>query len=183
MRDCKIRRSSRVGQRGRTVNPLAVLSLVRIQSPPPYLLLRYNLLVPVMEEKICGSGSVVEHRLAKARAASSNLVFRSRIFNEEFIFFFFLTFIMRVQLSGRAPAFQAGCEGSIPFTRSKYLPSRLQFCSTRRVLHIFISNVPLAQLDRVSGYEPEGRGFDSLRVRQLKTYNHMIVSFLYNQLT
>ena len=26
---------------------------------------------------ICGSGSVVEHRLAKARVASSNLVFRS----------------------------------------------------------------------------------------------------------
>ena len=25
---------------------------------------------------------------------------------------------MRVQLNGRAPAFQAGCEGSIPFTRS-----------------------------------------------------------------
>ena len=25
---------------------------------------------------------------------------------------------LRVQLSGRAPAFQAGCEGSIPFTRS-----------------------------------------------------------------
>ena len=28
---------------------------------------------------ICGSGSVVEHRLAKARVASSNLVFRSSL--------------------------------------------------------------------------------------------------------
>ena len=27
--------------------------------------------------------------------------------------------ILRVYLSGRAPAFQAGCEGSIPFTRSR----------------------------------------------------------------
>ncbi len=50
------------GQRGRTVNPLAELSVVRIHLPPP----------------ICGSGSVVEHRLAKARVASSNLVFRSK---------------------------------------------------------------------------------------------------------
>ena len=49
------------GQRGRTVNPLAELSMVRIHLPRP----------------ICGSGSGVEHRLAKARVASSNLVFRS----------------------------------------------------------------------------------------------------------
>ena len=27
-------------------------------------------------------------------------------------------------------------------------------------------NAPVAQLDRVSGYEPEGRAFESLRVRQ-----------------
>ena len=50
------------GQRGRTVNPLAELSMVRIHLPPPY---------------ICGSGSGVELRLAKAKVASSNLVFRS----------------------------------------------------------------------------------------------------------
>ena len=49
------------GQRGWTVNPLAELSMVRIHLPRP----------------ICGSGSGVEHRLAKARVASSNLVFRS----------------------------------------------------------------------------------------------------------
>ena len=30
--------------------------------------------------KVCGSGSGVEHRLAKARVASSNLVFRSNSF-------------------------------------------------------------------------------------------------------
>ena len=50
------------GQRGRTVNPLAELSVVRIHLPRPI---------------ISGSGSGVEHRLAKARVASSNLVFRS----------------------------------------------------------------------------------------------------------
>ena len=53
------------GQRGRTVNPLAVLSMVRIHLPRP------------IYKYICGSGSGVEHRLAKARVASSNLVFRS----------------------------------------------------------------------------------------------------------
>ena len=50
------------GQRGRTVNPFAEHSMVRIHLPPPI---------------ISGSGSGVEHRLAKARVASSNLVFRS----------------------------------------------------------------------------------------------------------
>ena len=50
------------GQRGRTVNPFAEHSMVRIHLPPP---------------TIRGSGSGVEHRLAKARVASSNLVFRS----------------------------------------------------------------------------------------------------------
>ncbi len=33
--------------------------------------------VPLPAPIFCGSGSVVEHRLAKARVASSNLVFRS----------------------------------------------------------------------------------------------------------
>ena len=36
---------------------------------------------------ICGSGSVVERRLAKANVASSNLVFRSIIETERFLFF------------------------------------------------------------------------------------------------
>ena len=31
---------------------------------------------------------------------------------------------------------------------------------------ILILLAPVAQLDRVSGYEPEGRAFESLRVRQ-----------------
>ena len=31
---------------------------------------------------------------------------------------------------------------------------------------ILIFLAPVAQLDRVSGYEPEGRAFESLRVRQ-----------------
>ena len=72
---------------------------------------------------LCGCGSVVEHRLAKARVASSNLVIRSTnspdVPNNRCLVMVF--FYMRVQLSGRAPAFQAGCEGSIPFTRSKLL--------------------------------------------------------------
>ena len=32
------------------------------------------------------------------------------------------------------------------------------------IIRIFLA--PVAQLDRVSGYEPEGRAFESLRVRQ-----------------
>ena len=34
-------------------------------------------------------------------------------------------------------------------------------------LHIVHALAPVAQLDRVSGYEPEGRRFESSRVRQL----------------
>ena len=34
------------------------------------------------------------------------------------------------------------------------------------IICIFLA--PVAQLDRVSGYEPEGRAFESLRVRQRK---------------
>lgn len=33
------------------------------------------------------------------------------------------------------------------------------------IIRIFIA--PVAQLDRVSGYEPEGRAFESLRVHQV----------------
>ena len=64
---------------GRTVNPLALLSVVRIRSSPPFNF------QDLMIDKIC---------------------------------FTIIIRILRVQLSGRAPAFQAGCEGSIPFTRS-----------------------------------------------------------------
>ena len=59
------------GQRGRTVNPLAELSVVRIHLPRPINL------ITCRTHNVCGSGSGVEHRLAKARVASSNLVFRS----------------------------------------------------------------------------------------------------------
>ena len=41
----------------------------------PYLALRERL--GAVTKTVCGNGSVVEHRLAKARVASSNLVFRS----------------------------------------------------------------------------------------------------------
>ena len=33
---------------------------------------------------------------------------------------------------------------------------------------------PVAQLDRVSGYEPEGRAFESLRVRQVTECAHRL---------
>lgn len=41
-------------------------------------------LMKIVQAKISGSGSVVEHRLAKARVASSNLVFRSILFFETY---------------------------------------------------------------------------------------------------
>ncbi len=33
------------------------------------------------------------------------------------------------------------------------------------------SGAPVAQLDRVTGFEPVGRGFESLRARQLSVKN------------
>ena len=39
---------------------------------------------------------------------------------------------VRVQLNGRAPAFQAGCEGSIPFTRSTYTCDCIQYAPIQR---------------------------------------------------
>ena len=43
-----------------------------------------------------------------------------------------------------------------------------------RVVYARISSVgaPVAQLDRASGYEPEGRGFESLRARHLLGWFH-----------
>lgn len=43
-------------------------------------------------------------------------------------------------------------------------------------------DAPVAQLDRVSGYEPGGREFESLRARKLKAYHYYtfytLVTFL-----
>ena len=36
------------------------------------------------------------------------------------------------------------------------------------VLYLGTKNAPLAQLDRVFGYEPKGQGFESLTARQEK---------------
>jgi hypothetical protein len=33
---------------------------------------------------------------------------------------------------------------------------------------------PVAQLDRASGYEPEGRGFESLRARHFLLLTHLV---------
>ena len=40
---------------------------------------------------------------------------------------------------------------------------KLRFCD---IIYRYEKNVPLAQPDRVFGYEPKGRGFESLMVRQ-----------------
>ena len=55
--------------------------------------------------------STVECHLAKVEAASSNLVFRSIVYN----------ITMRVSYIGNTPAFQAGKVGSIPTTRSIFM--------------------------------------------------------------
>ena len=59
-----------------------------------------------------------------------------------------------------------------------WLPSLIRADKTSQTVDIFSAaqynlnaptgRVPLAQLDRASGYGPEGRGFESLMVRQLK---------------
>ena len=42
---------------------------------------------------------------------------------------------------------------------------KFKFCD---IIYRYEKNVPLAQPDRVFGYEPKGRGFESLMVRQKK---------------
>src|SRR5664279_4421537 len=38
------------------------------------------------------------------------------------------------------------------------------------IITSLLENAPLAQLDRASGYEPEGREFESLRARHFSTF-------------
>ena len=66
---------------------------------------------------------------------------------------------MRKWLSGRA----SPCQGE-----GREFESRLPLQIKKKPPKYggYFYQVPLAQLDRVSGYEPEGRGFESLRVRQ-----------------
>jgi hypothetical protein len=48
----------------------------------------------------------------------------------------------------------------------------------RIAMLIFLHSAPVAQLDRASGYEPEGREFESPRARHLQyTEEFTIVSF------
>lgn len=42
-------------------------------------------------------------------------------------------------------------------------------------------NALVAQLDRVTGYEPVGRGFESLQARQAKKTSQNVMSFLLSQ--
>ena len=86
------------GQRGQTVNLLAVLSVVRIHHPPPKkkyadvaeladaldlgssafgVGVRLPSSAPLFTI-LCGNSSVVERNLAKVEVASSNLVSRSK---------------------------------------------------------------------------------------------------------
>ena len=43
------------------------------------------------------------------------------------------------------------------------------------------TNALVAQLDRVTGYEPVGRGFESLQARQAKKTSQNVMSFLLSQ--
>ncbi len=47
-----------------------------------------------------------------------------------------------------------------------------------RIMRLSFS-APVAQLDRVSGYEPEGRAFESLRARQKNNQATTAVVFLF----
>ena len=42
---------------------------------------------------------------------------------------------------------------------------------------LFKAHAPLAQLDRVFGYEPKGQGFESLAARQTKPCKLMFARF------
>ena len=88
------------GQRGQTVNLLAVLSVVRIHHPPPTkkyadvaeladaldlgssafgVGVRLPSSAPLFDYNLCGNSSAVERNLAKVEVASSNLVSRSNL--------------------------------------------------------------------------------------------------------
>ena len=68
----------------------------------------FDSLYPHHNYLFCGSGSVVEHRLAKARVAGSNPVFRSKV----------RPLYMRMWYNGRTSAFQADDVSSILIIRS-----------------------------------------------------------------
>ena len=46
-------------------------------------------------------------------------------------------------------------------------------------LSAITQDAPVAQLDRVSGYEPEGQGFESLPARQKKRNHVFVVALLF----
>ena len=49
----------------------------------------------------------------------------------------------------------------------------------QKKVNIFVVNATVAQLDRVLGYEPNGRGFESLRLHQMKNFTRWCGVFLY----
>ena len=53
-------------------------------------------------------------------------------------------------------------------------------CAIIIKLHEEIGHAPLAQLDRASGYGPEGRGFESLRAYQQKGLKREVSSLFAN---
>ena len=60
----------------------------------------------------------------------------------------------------------------------KAAPNFGVLCDYGRILR---TSAPVAQLDRASGYEPEGREFESLRARHSKTCPHSCLGHLLNQ--
>ena len=46
-------------------------------------------------------------------------------------------------------------------------------------MRVETTHVPLAQLDRAFGYEPKGRGFESLKARQQETVTVMWLFFVF----
>ncbi len=49
-----------------------------------------------------------------------------------------------------------------------------RYCRKPACLFEIDRNAPVAQLDRVSGYEPEGREFESLQARQLSNFHQSV---------
>ena len=78
---------------------------------------------------VCASGSVVEHRLAKARVASSNLVFRSIFFYPEFSLDF--SIICAIGGNGRRTRFRFWRETvgvQVPYRAPKQTQTLIKHC-------------------------------------------------------
>ena len=50
-------------------------------------------------------------------------------------------------------------------------------CIGHATLLLFAPSAPVAQLDRVPGFEPGGREFESLRARQISKLNQAVTAY------